>query len=166
MATVTLKGNACQTSGDLPAVGSAAPDFLLVDVGLADRSLSDYSGKKKLISIVPSLDTPVCALSTKKFNEYASQHSDTVILVVAADLPFAMGRFCGAEGTDNVVPLSMMRTKQFADDYGVLLTDGPLAGVTARAIVVLDENNQVIYSELVGEIGDEPDYEAALAALS
>lgn len=166
MATVTLKGNDCRTSGELPAVGSAAPDFSLVDAGLQDRSLSDYAGKKKLISIVPSLDTPVCALSTKKFNDYAVQHSDTVILVVAADLPFAMGRFCGAEGTDNVVPLSMMRTKQFADDYGVLLTDGPLAGVTARAIVVLDENNQVIHSELVGEIGDEPNYEAALAALS
>ena len=166
MATVTLKGNACQTSGELPAVGSAAPDFSLVDAGLVDRSLSDYAGKKKLISIVPSLDTPVCSLSTKKFNDYATQHADTVILVVAADLPFAMGRFCGAEGADNVVPLSMMRTKQFADDYGVLLTDGPLAGVTARAIVVLDENNQVIHNELVGEIGDEPDYEAALAALS
>jgi thiol peroxidase len=166
MGTVTLKGNKCHISGELPAVGTAAPDFSLVDAGLADRSLSDYAGKKKLISIVPSLDTPVCALSTKKFNEYASQHSDAVILIVAADLPFAMARFCGAEGADNVVPLSMMRSKQFADDYGVMLTDGPLAGVTARAIVVLDENNQVIHNELVGEIGDEPDYEAALAALS
>lgn len=165
MATVTLKGNEIHTSGDLPGPGGPAPDFSLVDAGLADRSLADYAGKKKLISIVPSLDTPVCALSTKKFNEYASANPESVVLIVSADLPFAMGRFCGAEGTDNVVPLSMMRSRKFAEDYGVMLTDGPLAGVTARAVVVVNENDEIIYSQLVPEIGEEPDYEAALAAM-
>jgi thiol peroxidase len=114
---------------------------------------------------VPSLDTPVCALSTKKFNEHAKSHSDTVLLLVSADLPFAQGRFCSAEGTTNVVPLSMMRSRQFAKDYGVLIEDGPLAGITARAVVVLDANNKVLHSELVPEIAQEPNYEAALKAL-
>ncbi len=166
MASVTLQGNEFHTRGDLPAVGSEAPDFSLVDGQLNNVSLSNYSGKKKLLNIVPSLDTPTCATSTKKFNEHASSHDDTVILVISADLPFAMGRFCGAEGIENVVPLSMMRSRNFAKDYGVLIDDSPLEGITARAVLVLDESDRITYSELVPEIGQEPDYEAAVAALS
>lgn len=165
MTTITLGGNEIHTNGELPAVGSTAPDFHLVNKDLGDVHLADYAGKKKLISIVPSLDTPVCQLSTKKFNDHARAHDDTVILTVSADLPFAMARFCGDEGLDNVVALSMMRTRSFAKDYGVLIEDGPLAGVTARAIVVLDADNKVLYTEQVPEIKDEPDYQAALAAL-
>jgi len=165
MATITLQGNACNTNGDLPKVGSTAPDFTLVDAKLNDVHLADYAGKKKLLNIVPSLDTPTCAISTKKFNEHAADRDDAVVLVVSADLPFASGRFCGLEGLDNVVPLSLMRGKGFAKDYGVLITDGPLAGITARAVVVLDADNRVLYTQLVPEIADEPDYDAALAAL-
>jgi thiol peroxidase len=165
MATITLKGNKIHTNGELPKVGSKAPDFRLTDKDLKDCSLLSWPGKKKLISIVPSLDTPVCALSTKKFNEHAKHHPDTVILTVACDLPFAMKRFCGAEGLDNVVALSLMRDRRFAEDYGVLLTDGPLAGITARAIVVLSAEDTVKYVELVPEIAQEPDYETALRAL-
>lgn len=165
MATITLQGNNIHTSGDLPDVGSKAPDFQLVTAELADKRLGDFKGKKKLLNIVPSLDTPVCAISTKKFNEAAASRPDVVILAISADLPFAMSRFCGAEGVDNVIPLSMMRSRNFARDYGVLINDGPLAGITARAVVVLDENDKVVYTELVPEIGQEPDYEKALAAL-
>ena len=165
MATVTLKGNPCNTNGELPAVGSQAPDFTLTKGDLSDVGLSTFAGKKKLISIVPSLDTPVCAVSTQKFNEHAKAHPDTVVLIVSGDLPFAQGRFCTGEKLDNVVPLSIMRSRNFAKDYGVLLTDGPLAGITARAVVVLDENNKVVHSQLVKEIAEEPDYQAALAAL-
>lgn len=166
MATVTLKGNPCQTAGELPAVGAQAPDFTLTKGDLSDVGLSDFAGKKKLISIVPSLDTPVCATSTQKFNQHAKDHADTVVLIVSADLPFAQGRFCTGEQLDNVVPLSMLRDKDFGRNYGVLLTDGPLAGLTARAVLVLDQNDQVRHAELVGEIADEPDYQAALAALA
>ena len=165
MATVTLKGTEFHTNGDLPAVGSQTPDFRLVAGDLSDVSLSNYAGKKKLLNIVPSLDTPVCAISTRKFNEHAKAHPDTVVLIVSADLPFAQGRFCTGEKLENVVPLSMMRSRKFAKDYGVLLDDGPLAGLTARAVVVLDENNRVLYTQLVPEIAQEPDYEAALKAL-
>jgi thiol peroxidase len=165
MATVTLQGNKIHTNGELPALGSKAPDFHLVDGKLNDVHLSSYSGKKKLLNIVPSLDTPTCAISTKKFNDHALDNEDVVMLVISADLPFAAARFCGAEGIKNVIPLSLMRTRAFAKDYGVLLTDGPLAGITARAVVVLDENDTVVYTQLVPEIGDEPDYDAALAAL-
>jgi thiol peroxidase len=165
MATITLQGNEIHTNGELPAVGDRAPDSHLVDGELTDRHLADYAGKKKLLNIVPSLDTPVCATSTRKFNEAAAAHAGTVMLVISADLPFAQGRFCGAEGTDKVIPLSMMRSRNFAKDYGVLIEDGPLAGITARAVVVLDENDKVVYTELVPEIGQEPDYDAALAAL-
>jgi thiol peroxidase len=165
MATITLQGNEIHTNGELPAVGDRAPDFHLVDGELTDRHLADYAGKKKLLNIVPSLDTPVCATSTRKFNEAAAAHAGTVMLVISADLPFAQGRFCGAEGTDKVIPLSMMRSRNFAKDYGVLIEDGPLAGIAARAVVVLDENDKVVYTELVPEIGQEPDYDAALAAL-
>ena len=165
MATITLKGNEIHTNGELPAIGSQAADFKLVDAELGDRSLADYAGKKKLLNIVPSLDTPVCATSTRKFNEAAAGQDKVVMLVISADLPFAMGRFCSAEGIDKVVPLSMMRSRNFAKDYGVLIEDGPLAGITARAIVILDESDKVVYTELVPEIGQEPDYDKALAAL-
>ena len=165
MATITLNGNEIHTNGTLPAVGSQAPDFHLVDADLNDRRLADYPGKKKLLNIVPSLDTPVCATSTKKFNDHARDRNDVVMLVISADLPFAMGRFCTGEGIDKVIPLSMMRSRNFAKDYGVLIEDGPLAGITARAVVVLDEGNRVTYTELVPEIGQEPDYDKALAHL-
>ena len=165
MATITLQGHEINTNGDLPAVGSSAPDFRLVNAELADKSLADFAGKKTLLNIVPSLDTPVCATSTKKFNEAAAKRDDVVVLVISADLPFAMSRFCGAEGVDNVISLSMMRSRNFAKDYGVLISDGPLAGITARAVVVLDENDKVVHTELVPEIAQEPDYDKALAAL-
>ncbi len=165
MATITLQGNEIHTNGELPAVGSDAPDFHLVDAELNDKRLADYAGKKILMNIVPSLDTPVCATSTKKFNEAAAGKDNVVMLVIAADLPFAMSRFCGVENVDKVVPLSMMRSRNFAKDYGVLIEDGPLAGITARAIVVIDENGKVVYTELVPEIAQEPDYDKALAAL-
>ena len=165
MAIVTLQGNECNTNGELPAVGTTAPDFQLVDGKLDDVQLADFSGKKKLLNIVPSLDTPTCALSTKKFNDHARGRDDVVMLMISADLPFAMGRVCTADGLEYVSPLSMMRSRFFAEDYGLLITDGPLAGITARGVVVLDENNQVLYTELVPEIANEPDYDAALAAL-
>ncbi len=165
MAKITLHSNEINTNGDLPAVNSPAPDFKLVDGDLADRSLADYKGKKKLLNIVPSLDTGVCATSTKKFNDLAKGRDDVVMLVISADLPFAMGRFCTGEGVDKVIPLSMMRNRTFAKDYGVLITDGPLAGITARAVVVLDADDNVIYTELVPEIAQEPNYDKALAAL-
>jgi thiol peroxidase len=165
MATITLQGNEIHTNGELPAVGAKAPDFHLVDAQLNDRRLADYAGKKKLLNIVPSLDTGVCATSTRKFNEAAAAHGNAVMLVISADLPFAQGRFCGAEGVDKVIPLSMMRSRNFAKDYGVLIEDGPLAGITARAVVVVDESDKVVYTELVPEIAQEPNYDAALAAL-
>ena len=164
MAKITLKGTPCTTSGDLPKVGAKAPDFKLVNGALADVGLMDFKGKKKIISIVPSLDTPVFAVSTRRFDEYAARDQNTVVLVVSSDLPFAQGRFCSAEAT-HVVPLSMMRDRHFARDYGVLIQDGPLAGITARAVVVLDAKDKVVYTELVSEIGHEPDYAAAIAAL-
>jgi Peroxiredoxin len=166
MAKITLQGNEIHTNGNLPEIGATAPDFVLVNKDLENISLTSFPGKKKLISIVPSLDTPVCATSTKKFNDFAKEHDDTVVLVVAADLPFAMSRFCGAEGVENVKPLSIMRSNQFSQDYGVLIEDGPLAGITARALVVLDQDNSVVHTELVGEIAHEPDYDAAIQALS
>jgi len=163
MARITLHGNPISTNGELPAVGSIAVDFKLTDKDLNDVTLADFKGRKKLLNIVPSLDTPVCATSTKRFNTEAGDGK--VVLIISADLPFAMGRFCAAENTDKVVTLSMMRSKNFARDYGVLIQDGPLAGITARAVVVLDEDNKVIYTEMVPEIAQEPDYAKALAAL-
>ncbi len=161
---VTLAGNPIEVSGTFPKVGDTAPDFKLVNKDLADVSLADFAGKKKMLNIVPSLDTPVCAKSTKMFNDAAV--GNTVVLIIAADLPFAMSRFCGAEGTNNVVTLSTMRGgAEFMKNYGVAITSGPLAGITARAVVVLDENNKVLHAELVPEIKQEPNYEAALAAL-
>lgn len=165
MTTLKHNGNEIHTNGSLPKVGTQAPDFVLVDKALNNVSLSTFAGKKKLLNIVPSLDTPVCANSTKKFNTEAAKHADTAFLVISADLPFAMNRFCGAEGVGNVHSLSMMRSNAFATDYGVLIEDGVLAGIAARAVVVLDANDKVIYTQLVPEIAQEPDYEKALAAL-
>ena len=165
MAVLTLQGNEINTNGELPKVGSNAPDFMLVNSEMEDVSLTNYQGKKKLLSIVPSLDTPVCATSTKKFDKLAKEKVDTVFITISADLPFAVSRFCKTESVSNVITLSMMRSRNFAKDYGVLIIDGPLAGITARAIIVLNETNEVIYSELVSEIADEPDYDAALALL-
>lgn len=162
MAKVTLKGNLIHTNGDLPAQGSKAPEFQLVDQDLNNRSLKDYKGKRKILSIVPSLDTSTCSTSAKKFNEAMKNHPKAMVLVISADLPFAQKRFCGAENLKNIVTLSMMRTKDFAKDYGVLIQDGPLAGICARAIVVLDENDHVLYTQLVPEIAQEPDYDKAL----
>jgi len=165
MAKITFQGNPIHTYGELPRQGSHAPDFTLTNGELKNVSLADFKGKKKLLNIVPSLDTPVCATSTKKFNEYARDHDDTVMLVVSADLPFAQQRFCGNENLKNVVPLSMFRDKQFAENYGVLIEDGPLAGLAARAVVVLDDQDNVQHTELVPEIGEEPNYDSALKAL-
>ncbi len=162
---VTLKGNAVNLSGDFPKAGEPAPDFTLTTSSLADVSLSEYKGKKKVISILPSLDTPVCATSTKKFNEEVANKDDVQLLVVSGDLPFAAGRFCEANSAGATVTLSTMRNQDFATNYGVLIADGPLAGLTARAVLVLDENDQVLHAQLVPEITEEPDYQAALAAL-
>lgn len=166
MASITLKGSPCSTSGELPTVGANAPDLNLVDNELNEVTLATYAGKKKIFNIVPSLDTQICAISTKKFNELAAKLQDTVILIISADLPFAQQRFFKDNKLSDVIPLSMMRSRKFAKDYGVLINDGPLAGVTARAIVVIDENDKVIYTQLVSEITHEPDYESAIQSLS
>ena len=165
MADALFKGTPAHTSGDLPKVGSTAPDFKLTAGDLSEVSLANFKGKKKLLSIVHSLDTGVCAASTKRFNDFAKNRADVVVLVVSCDLPFAQGRFCTAEGVKNVVTLSMMRDRHFAKDYGVLLTDSPLAGLTARATLVLDGNDKVLYTQLGPELTVEPDYDKALAAL-
>ena len=165
MAKIALRGNPIHTSGDLPKVGGKAPDFKLVSKDLKDISLADYKGKKKILNIYPSIDTPVCALSTRKFNEHAKQHADTVMLMISADLPFAQGRFCGNDTLDNVDTLSLWRGLIFADDSGVRIWDGPLAGVTARAVVVLDGDDKILHTEMVPDIASEPNYDAALKAL-
>lgn len=165
MSKVTLDGNPLELSGSFPAPGERAPDFTLTSQGLEELSLADFSGKRKILNIIPSIDTGVCAASTRKFNDKASQLDNTVVLVVSADLPFAAGRFCGAEGLKDVVTLSSFRNYSFQQDYGVAIQSGPLAGLCARAVVVLDENDKILHSQLVGEIKDEPDYEAALKVL-
>jgi thiol peroxidase len=165
MTAVTLKGNPVTLNGTFPSVGQTAPDFTLVAKDLKDVGLKDFTGKRKVLNIVPSLDTPTCATSTRKFNESASKLNNTVVLVISADLPFAMSRFCVAEGLENVTTLSLMRGREFMRNYGVEIANTGLAGVTARAVVVLDENNKVLYTELVSEITQEPNYDAALAAL-
>jgi thiol peroxidase len=165
MGKITLKGNPIQTNGNLPSLGTQAPDFQLADGELNNRSLKDFKGKRKMIYIVPSLDTSVCSLSTKKFNEQIKAHPELTLLVVSADLPFAQKRMCSQEHVENILPLSMMRSKDFAKDYGVLIQDGSLAGICARAVVVLDENDTVVYTELVPEITQEPNYDKALEAL-
>jgi len=166
MAAITLKGSVTNTCGDLPPVGRAAPDFVLVNGKLSDVNLASYTGKRKLLNIVPSLDTSTCAISTRKFNKKAALLKNTVVLVISADLPFAQVRFCQTEGIKNIVPLSTMRSGKFAEDYGVLIVDGRLRGLTCRAVVVMAENDVVMYTQLVSEIADEPDYDKALAALA
>ena len=163
--TVTLGGNAVQVEGDLPQKGQTAPAFTLVAKDLADTPLASFAGKRKVLNIFPSVDTPTCATSVRKFNQSAADVANTVVLCISADLPFAQSRFCGAEGLSNVVTLSTMRGREFLDAYGVAIASGPLVGVAARAVVVLDENDRVLHSELVSEIKNEPDYAAALAVL-
>ena len=165
MATITLKGNPIHTAGDLPAKGATAPDFKLTKTDLTDVGLKDFAGQKKILNVVPSLDTGVCATSAKKFNEAVAKLTGVVLLNVSADLPFAAGRFCESNGLKNVVALSTFRSPDFAQAYGVAIVDGPLAGLTARAVVVLDAQNKVRHAELVPEIAQEPDYAAALAAV-
>ena len=166
MASVKFKANPVQTNGELPKLQAKAPDFVLTDGNLQDHSLKDFKGKRKLLSIVPSLDTGTCALSAKKFNDAAKQNPNLMILFVSADLPFAQKRLCQQEHLENIMTLSMLRSKDFARDYGVLLVDGPLAGLCARSVVVLDENDNVLYTELVDEVTQEPNYIKALEVLS
>lgn len=165
MAEITLKGNKIHTYGTLPAVGSKAPDFLLTKTDLADVSLKDFAGKKIVLNIFPSIDTGVCAASVRRFNEEVQKLQDTVVLCASIDLPFAHSRFCGAEGLESVISVSELRKRQFGEDYGVRIIDGPLAGLFSRAIVVIDEKGIVKYTEQVPEIAQEPDYAAALKAL-
>lgn len=165
MATVTLKGNAINTKGSLPAVGTKAPNFKLTGTDLSEKSLNDFKGQKLVLNVFPSIDTGTCAQSVRTFNEKASSLNNTKVLCISKDLPFAMARFCGAEGLENVVSLSDFRDGNFGDTYGLTFIDGPLQALHSRCVVVIDENGNVTHTEQVGEIVDEPNYEAALAAL-
>ena len=164
--SVTLKGNPVDVAGNLPKVGSTAPNFTLVDKALADVTLETYAGKRKVLNIFPSVDTPTCAMSVRAFNKHAAGLDNTVVLNISADLPFAQTRFCAAEGIENVVNLSTMRGRDFLMNYGVLLFTSKLAGLAARSVIVIDENNIIKYIELVPEIANEPNYDAALAVLN
>jgi thiol peroxidase len=166
MSTVTLKGNPVQVDGNFPKAGDKAPAFSLVAKDLSDKTLDAFAGKRKVLNIFPSIDTPTCATSVRRFNEKAAGLQDAVVLCISADLPFAQARFCGAEGLDNVVMLSTLRGGEFLRDYGVAIASGPLAGLAARAVVVLDKDDKVLHAEMVGEIANEPDYDAALKALA
>ena len=159
MATITFKGNPVKTSGSLPVKGSKAPDFTLVGKDLQEIHLKDFVGKRVVLNIFPSLDTSTCATSVRKFNQWVSGKNNVVVICVSKDLPFAQSRFCGAEGLDNVITASDFRYNTFATDYGVLLVDGPLKGLMARAVVAIDENGKVIYNQLVDEISNEPNYD-------
>ncbi|EFV40912.1 MAG: thiol peroxidase [Hafnia paralvei] len=163
--TVHFQGNPVHVAGQLPQAGDKAKPFKLVAKDLSDVDLASLAGKRKILNIFPSIDTGVCAASVRKFNQLASQTENAVVLCISADLPFAQSRFCGAEGLNNVITLSTLRGGDFKHDYGVAISDGPLAGLTARAVVVLDSHDNVVYSQLVNEITEEPDYDAALAAL-
>lgn len=165
MARITFKGNPINTSGTLPEKGATAPDFVLTAGDLSDVSLSHYSGKKKILNIVPSLDTGVCATSARRFDKEIARHADAVCLTISDDLPFASGRFCKTEGVSNVITLSELRDRSFGEAYGCRIVDGPLAGLLSRAVIVLDENNTILHTEQVPEIAQEPDYDAALKAL-
>lgn len=164
--TVTLGGNPVQIQGQFPQVGSQAADFTLVGKDLGDIALQSFAGKRKILNIFPSIDTGVCATSVRTFNQKAAELDNTVVLCISADLPFAHARFCGAEGLDNVTTLSTLRHAEFLTQYGVALTSGPLAGLAARSVIVLDENNKVLHSQLVAEIKQEPDYQAAIDSLN
>ncbi|WLS77004.1 thiol peroxidase [Erwinia pyri] len=163
--TVNFQGNPVAVAGQLPAPGEAAKPFTLVAKDLSEVSLTNYAGKRKVLNIFPSIDTGVCAASVRKFNQLAGEMNNAVVLCISSDLPFAQSRFCGSDGLSNVVTLSTLRGSDFKQDYGVAIADGPLKGLAARAVVVLDEKDNVLYSQLVPEITTEPDYEAALAAL-
>lgn len=163
--TVKLGGNPVHVQGDFLEPGQRAPDFSLVDRDLGDVTLANFTGKRKILNIFPSIDTQTCAMSVRRFNQLASSHPEAVVLCISADLPFAQSRFCGAEGLKNVVTLSTMRGCEFLRDYGVEISSGPMVGLAARAVVVLDKDNKVVHSQLVPELKDEPDYDAALAAL-
>jgi len=165
MAQITLKGNPVNTIGELPEVGSKAPDFKLVKNDLSISKMDDFKGKKVVLNIFPSLDTDTCAASVRRFNAEATKLENTAVLCISKDLPFAQARFCGAEGLDNVHTLSDFRTGQFGRDYGVEIVDGPLAGLESRAVVVVDEKGKIIYTQQVDEIVDEPDYDSALKTL-
>ena len=165
MAQITLNGNPTHTSGKLPTPGYAAPDFSLTKKDLSDMSLRDVAGKRVVLNIFPSIDTPTCSASVRRFNAEIGGHENAVVLCISRDLPFAHARFCEAEGIENAIPLSEMRHRDFGEKYGLAILDGPLAGLLARAVLVLDESGKVIHSELVPEIGNEPDYEKALEAL-
>ncbi len=165
MAKITLQGHEINTIGNLPKLGVLAPEFVLVKKDLSEAKLSDYKGKKVILNIFPSLDTGVCAASVRKFNAELNNLENTVVLCISRDLPFAQARFCGAEGLDNVITLSEMRGEEFSKAYGVKIVDGPMAGLMARSVVVLNEEGKVIYNELVPEIVQEPDYNGALASL-
>ncbi len=165
MAQITLKGNPVQTIGNLPAVGEAAPGFTLVDKNLKEVSLPDFAGQKVVLNIFPSVDTPTCAMSVRRFNAEIGKRGNAVAICASMDLPFAHARFCGAEGLEKVVSASAFRHAEFGTRYGVNITDGPLKGLFARAVVVVDEKGRVIYNQLVPEIAEEPDYDAALQAL-
>lgn len=165
MATITLKGNPIETSGNLPKVATKAADFKLVTVDLSEKTLADFAGNKLVLNIFPSVDTGTCAASVRNFNKKASSLKDTKVLCISRDLPFAQARFCGAEGIDNVVMLSDFGTGQFGKDYGLEITTGPLANLHSRSIVVIDKNGTVVHTEQVTETVDEPNYEAALKAL-
>ncbi len=162
---VTLKGNPVEVFGNLPTIGQKAHDFTLVDKTLANVTLESFAGKRKVLNVFPSVDTPTCASSVRAFNKSASSLNNTVVINISADLPFAQSRFCAAEGLENVVNLSTMRGREFLNDYGLLIATSKLAGLAARAVIVLDEKDTVIYTELVSEIANEPNYEAALAVL-
>lgn len=166
MADITLKGSAVHTQGDLPAVGAKAPDFKLTAGDLSEKSLSDFKGKRVVLNIFPSVDTGTCAASVRKFNEEASGLNNTVVLCISKDLPFAHNRFCAAEGLENVVSLSEFKNNNFSDSYQVKITDGSLAGLMSRAVVVINEDGNVVYTEQVPEIVNEPNYENALAVLN
>lgn len=165
MATITLGGNPVHTSGELPKTATKATDFKLVKPDLSIATLADYTGKKLVLNIFPSVDTGTCAASVRKFNEKASQLQNTTVLCISRDLPFAQKRFCGAEGLENVENLSDFKDGKFGKDYGLEITDGPLAGLHSRVVIVVNENGEIVYTEQVAEIADEPNYEAALAAL-
>ena len=166
MASITLKGNAIETIGELPQVGQEAPGFCLTGIDLADKKLSDFQGKKIVLNIFPSIDTPICSASVRRFNQAAAGKDDVVVLCISKDLPFAHKRFCGAEGVEDVVSLSELRDSQFGKDYGVQITTGPMAGLLSRAVVVVGADGKIAYTQQVPEIVDEPDYDSALAALS
>jgi len=165
MAQVAFKGNPVKTAGNLPVVGTQAPAFSLTGKDLSDVTLASYAGKTVVLNIFPSIDTPVCSASVRRFNAEAGALGNTVVLCISADLPFAHGRFCTVEGLDKVVPLSVFRSPAFGTDYGVVITEGPLRGLLSRAVVIIDKAGKVIYTEHVAEITKEPDYEAALRAL-